>query len=71
MGKNMSNRHIGDYAVVGVHKGNVFLEANEWDVTVGRHFVVTLYLEPEEAIQLAEQINLCARGAEKGGQADA
>lgn len=58
----MSNTRPGDFAVVGFHEGKIFLEANEWDAKAGRHFVVTLYLEPTEAIQLADQINLCATG---------
>lgn len=61
-GSGMNSKRTRDYAVVGVHDGVIFLEANEWDVAVGRHYVVTLHLQPTEAIQLAEQINLCAIG---------
>ena len=56
----MKNRVDGDFALVGVHEGKVFLEANEWDVGIGQHYAVTLYLEPREARRLAEELNLCA-----------
>ena len=58
----MKNRRTGDFAVVGIHHGSVFLEANEWDVRTTRHYVVTLYLGPGEALQLAERLRLCAIG---------
>jgi hypothetical protein len=58
----MNSKKPGDFAVVGIHEGVVFLEASEWDEAACRHFVVTLYLPPDEAIRLAEQINLCAVG---------
>ncbi len=56
----MNNRAAGDFAVVGIHEGKVFLEANEWDVGIRQHYVVTLYIEPAEAVRLAEKLNLCA-----------
>ena len=58
----MNHRGAGDFALVGVHEGKVFLEANEWDVGIGQHYVVTLYLEPGDARRLAEELNLCANG---------
>lgn len=61
----MENEGAGDFAVVGVHQGNVVLEANEWDIGIGEHYVVTLYLEPEEALQLAEKLTLCAIGMQQ------
>jgi hypothetical protein len=61
----MKNRGAGDFAVVGIHQDNVFLEANEWDSGDGTHYVVTLYLEPAEALQLAEKLNLCAIGVQR------
>lgn len=61
----MKDKRTRDYAVVGIHRGNIFLEANEWESALGRHFAVTLYLPPEDAMQLAEQINLCALGMQR------
>ena len=61
----MKNKGTGDFAVVGIHEDNVFLEANEWDLGIGEHYVVTLYLEPEDALQLAENLTLCANGVQR------
>lgn len=58
----MKNRSTGDFAVVGLHQGKVFLEANEWDVGIGQHYAVTIYLEPGDALRLSEELNLCATG---------
>lgn len=55
-------RTAGDFAVVGIHQGNVLLEANEWDPRIGSYWAVTLYLAPDQAIQLAEELTLCADG---------
>ena len=49
-----------DFAVAGVFGGSVVLEANEWDLTMGVYRVVTLYLDPDTARQLAEQLVYCA-----------
>ena len=65
----MKDKSTRDYAIVGIHRGNIFLEANEWNVAVDRHYVVTLYLEPGDAMQLAEQINLCALGMQREKEA--
>lgn len=56
----MENRDTGDFAIVGIHQGSVLLEANEWDARTERHWVVTLYLAPEQALHLAEKLSLCA-----------
>ena len=56
----MKDRRVGDFAVVGVHLDSVVLEANEWDFSINGHRVVTLYLHPEHALQLATELNTCA-----------
>ena len=56
-----------DFAVVGVFGGSVVLEANEWDHAVGAYRVVTLYLRPEIARGLADQLTSCAGGADQEG----
>ena len=56
-----------DFAVVGVHKGSVVLEANEWDLSMDVYRVVTLYLTPASALNLAEQLVSCAAGANPEG----
>ena len=61
-GERMKIRGTGDFAVVGLHESKVFLEANEWDVSIGQHYAVTIYLEPGEALRLSEELNLCATG---------
>ena len=61
----MDNEGAGDFAAVGIHRSRVVLEANEWDFGIGAHYVVTLYLEPEEALQLAEKLTLCAIGMQQ------
>lgn len=66
-GNDMNRKRTRDYAVVGIYDGNIFLETNEWNTLASKHYVVTLLLEPEEALQLAEQINLCAIGVQGGG----
>ena len=66
-GNDMNRKRTRDYAVVGVYDGNIFLEANEWNVSAGEHYVVTLLLEPDEALQVAEQIRLCAIGMQDVG----
>jgi hypothetical protein len=38
----------------------VVLEANEWDFAIHGHRVVTLYLDPEHALWLADQLTACA-----------
>jgi hypothetical protein len=56
----MSDRNNADFAVVGVFEGQIFLEANEWDASRGHFQVVTLYLEPGHALDVAEQLFSCA-----------
>lgn len=56
----MKDRRVGDFAVVGVHLDSVVLEANEWDFSISGHRVVTLYLHPEHALQLATELSTCA-----------
>ncbi|MGB5200378.1 MAG: hypothetical protein WBR56_10820, partial [Sedimenticolaceae bacterium] len=56
----MSGKNNADFALVGVFEGQIFLEANEWDATRGHFQVVTLYLEPDNALDLAEQLFSCA-----------
>lgn len=65
----MQAEGIGDFAIVGVYEGTVVLEANEWDRTMGVYRVVTLYLDPDGARQLADQIHNCALGADRSGGA--
>jgi hypothetical protein len=62
----MRDEETGDFAVVGVYEGTVVLEANEWDRVMGIYRVVTLYLDPAGARQLAEQLQNCALGADQG-----
>ena len=56
----MSGNKNADFAVVGVFEGQIFLEANEWDASRGHFQVVTLYLEPDHALDVAEQLFSCA-----------
>ena len=56
-----------DFAIVGIHKGRVVVEANEWDLSLGVYRVVTLYLNPDNALKLAEQLVSCAAGANQEG----
>ena len=56
-----------DFAVVGLFRAAVVLEANEWDVSVGAYRVVTLYLNPEDARMLADQLCSCANGVDPEG----
>jgi hypothetical protein len=63
----MSNEETADFAVVGIFGGAVVLEANEWDLTMGVYRVVTLYLDPERARDLADQLANCANGADRDG----
>lgn len=63
----MRNEETGDFAVVGVYEATVVLEANEWDRAMGIYRVVTLYLEPNGARQLADQLRDCALGADYAG----
>ena len=55
----------GDFAVVGVQGATVVLEANEWDLAMGVYRVVTLYLKPADARNLADQLQSCAAGADQ------
>ena len=52
-----------DFAIIGVHKGRVAVEANERDLAMGVYRVATRYLNPENALKLAEQLVSCAAGA--------
>ncbi len=65
----MSGKNNADFAVVGVFEGQIFLEANEWDASRSHFQVVTLYLEPDHALDVAEQLFSCA--AVLGGNAGA
>lgn len=65
--KQVKIEETGDFAVAGVYGGSVVLEANEWDLAMGIYRVVTLYLKPEDARRLADQIHHCARGADHEG----
>ncbi len=56
----MKNLTTQDFAVIGISEGNVFLEANEWDISQGFYRTVTLYLSPEYAKNLADQLAVCA-----------
>ncbi len=56
----MSGKNNADFALVGVFEGQIFLEANEWDATRGHFQAVTLYLEPDNALDLAERLFSCA-----------
>ena len=60
----MAIEENADFAVVGVYGSRVVLEANEWDHTMGVYRVVTLYLSPDIARDLAEQLGSCASGAD-------
>jgi len=60
----VQHEETGDFAVIGVFEGTVVLEANEWDRIMGIYRVVTLYLDPAGARQLADQLHHCALGAE-------
>ena len=66
----MQNEETGDFAIVGVYEGTVVLEANEWDRVMGIYRVVTLYLDPNGARQLADQLHDCALGADHAGGAE-
>ena len=63
----MPGRDTADFAVVGVFEGSVVLEANEWDLALGSYRVVTLYLAPDSARSLADQLQHCASGVEQAG----
>ena len=63
----MSIHENADFAVVGVFEGSVVLEANEWDFKRGVYRVVTLYLSPDTARGVAEQLVHCASGADHVG----
>lgn len=65
--QQLNDIETGDFAVVGIHGGTVVLEANEWDLTMGLYRVVTLYLSPSDARQIAEQLIGCASGADHDG----
>ena len=58
----MKYRRTEDFAVVGIHQNYVTLEANEWDVGIDGHWVVTLYLNPEDALLLADKLRRYALG---------
>lgn len=64
----MGNEDTKDFAIIGVFGGSVVLEANEWDLSMGIYRVVTLYLNPENALDLAEQLVSCAAGASPGDE---
>lgn len=58
-----------DFAVAGVFGSSVVLEANEWDLTMGVYRVVTLYLDPGSAQELAQQLACCAAATHDGNAA--
>lgn len=60
----MDEGDTGDFAVVGVLGGKIFLEANEWDKSANIYRVVTLYLDPGHALRLADQLTACVAGAD-------
>lgn len=62
----MQHGETGDFAVVGVFEGTVVLEANEWDSVMRIYRVVTLYLDPAHAREIADQLHHCAMGADHG-----
>ena len=66
----MTSQETADFAVVGVFEGAVVLEANEWDFAMEVYRVVTLYLHPDSARSLAEQLTSCANGVEHAGPGD-
>ena len=53
-----------DFAHVETEAGNVLLEANEWDLSLGWHRAVTLSLHPMEARLLAGMLSRNADEAE-------
>ena len=55
-----------DFAVAGVFGSSVVLEANEWDLSMGVYRVVTLYLDPVSAQELAQQLAYCAAATDDG-----
>jgi hypothetical protein len=63
----MKDEDTQDFAIAGVFGGHVVLEANEWDLSLGVYRVVTLYLNPEHALMLSEQLASCAVGATPDG----
>ena len=56
-----------DFAVAGVFGSSVVLEANEWDLAMGVYRVVTLYLDPGSAQELAQQLAYCAAATTHDG----
>jgi len=66
----MKNGDTQDFAIVGVFGGQVVLEANEWDLSLGVYRVVTLYLNPADALSLSGQLVSCAAGAKPDGETE-